>query len=319
MWENVRLCKGDDRLTYFDLNDFDEAILAPGVLDIARLLTSILVETQQWGIREADALAMVRQVRDVYCAELRTGNVRWIERKTARGIVKRLLAQVTGRSRAELLDRYTRTTGKRRRFVLDGQRVLPIQADERVTAERVINALSVSAGQASFRVLDIARRVAGVGSLGVIRYVALIEVERSPDQHLLLDIKQARPSSVTPYVTIPQPRWPSDAARVVEVQRRAVAVAPAFLQAVSIDDTSYVVRELQPIDDRLHLGIWKERPKKLCDAFIMIARLAAWSVYRVSGRHGAATADDWEVFAARDDSAAGTRYWSVSVRRRGRP
>src|SRR5439155_13621635 len=41
--ENFGSYKGDNRLVYFDVNDFDEAALAPASWDIVRFLTSVLV------------------------------------------------------------------------------------------------------------------------------------------------------------------------------------------------------------------------------------------------------------------------------------
>src|SRR5512139_648781 len=41
--ENFGSYKGDDRLAYFDINDFDEGVLAPCTWDLARFLTSIFV------------------------------------------------------------------------------------------------------------------------------------------------------------------------------------------------------------------------------------------------------------------------------------
>ncbi len=39
--ENFGSYRGDNRLVYFDLNDFDEAMLAPVLWDIVRMTTSI--------------------------------------------------------------------------------------------------------------------------------------------------------------------------------------------------------------------------------------------------------------------------------------
>src|ERR1041384_4397818 len=39
--ENFGSSPGDTRLVYFDLNDFDEAALAPATADLTRLLTSL--------------------------------------------------------------------------------------------------------------------------------------------------------------------------------------------------------------------------------------------------------------------------------------
>lgn len=306
--ENVGTYKGDNRLTYFDLNDFDEAILAPGVWDIARLLASILVGAEQWHLGEEDALTLVREVRDIYCAELRAGKARWIERETARGAVRRLLAQVTSRSRPALLDHYTRRVKRRRWLVPDGRKLLPVSVPDRLRAEQVVQGVAAARSQAGqddadvfFEVHDVAQRVAGVGSLGVTRYAVLVHGHGSPDGNVLLDVKQATPSALAPVVRVTQPEWRNEAERIVHVQTRAVAIAPALLHAVTVEDTSYVVRELQPVADRLQLARWAGRPKKLREAFTLMARLAAWATDRTSGWHTAAPADAWAAFAARDD------------------
>src|SRR5476649_2614882 len=41
--ENYGSYKGDNRLVYFDLNDFDEALLAPCIWELARMCTSIFI------------------------------------------------------------------------------------------------------------------------------------------------------------------------------------------------------------------------------------------------------------------------------------
>ena len=41
--ENFGTFKGDNRMVYFDLNDFDEAILAPVLWELVRIVTSIFI------------------------------------------------------------------------------------------------------------------------------------------------------------------------------------------------------------------------------------------------------------------------------------
>ena len=41
--ENFGSFKGDNRLAYFDMNDFDESLLAPCLMDVVRLCTSIFL------------------------------------------------------------------------------------------------------------------------------------------------------------------------------------------------------------------------------------------------------------------------------------
>ncbi|MDB5139616.1 MAG: hypothetical protein JWR12_1532 [Mucilaginibacter sp.] len=46
--ENYGSYKGDNKLVYFDLNDFDEGILAPVCYELARMVTSILSLSNHW-------------------------------------------------------------------------------------------------------------------------------------------------------------------------------------------------------------------------------------------------------------------------------
>lgn len=102
------------------------------------------------------------------------------------------------------------------------------------TVLRHASKFSASQGNPNFyKMIDVARRIAGTGSLGVDRYVILVEGKGSPDNNYLLDLKEALPSVVTPHVKTPQPHWDTEAARVVAVQQRAQAVSQAFLHADS--------------------------------------------------------------------------------------
>ena len=48
--QNFGSYKGDNRLVYFDLNDFDESLLAPASLDLVRFLCSVLVAAPDLGV-----------------------------------------------------------------------------------------------------------------------------------------------------------------------------------------------------------------------------------------------------------------------------
>ncbi len=302
--ENFGSYKGDNRLTYFDLNDFDESARAPAAWDTARLLASVLVSAPSIGLTEQEAAGLTSLALDAYVTELRAGKPRWIERETARGIVSRLLSQVGRRGRPELLDHYSKVTrhGKTRKLVPDGEHILPVTDTERERAASIIGAVSNASPEPGFfNVIDVARRVAGTGSLGVERFVVLVEGRGSPDRNLLIDVKQQVASSLAAWSPLAQRDWPSEGDRVCAVQHRAQAVSPALLRPVSARGLSYVVKELQPIADRINLASWSTKPHKLATAIQTFARLAAWAQLRTVGWHHGATADEWCEFAARDD------------------
>src|SRR5580765_2563005 len=58
--ENFGTYKSDNRQVYFDLNDFEEAILAPSLWEIARMTTSIMNAFDTLKIEETKALRMAQ-------------------------------------------------------------------------------------------------------------------------------------------------------------------------------------------------------------------------------------------------------------------
>jgi len=65
-FENFGSYKGDNRLVYFDINDYDEAALAPVTWDIIRLLTSIQCGADALNATHAEALAVSQTCLDEY-------------------------------------------------------------------------------------------------------------------------------------------------------------------------------------------------------------------------------------------------------------
>lgn len=293
--ENFGSYKGDNRLCYFDINDFDEAALAPCTWDLARFLCSLLVGAQTLGVEQSQALRLCEGFLDHYCRELGEGKARWIERATATGMIRDLLKNLKRRSHLDLLDERTCGQRGRRRLKIDGK-ALAASADEKHQVTALIG--RYAAGQPNpdfFRVLDVARRIAGIGSLGIDRYVVLVN-GKGPERHYLLDLKHQPGSSLTPYLSVPQPAWNSEAERVAILQYRGQAIAPAFLAAVSDGKRSYLLKELMPQQDRLNLEDWHGKFRRLEKVVHAMAELAAWQHIRTGGWQGSAGVDQWQAF-----------------------
>ncbi len=301
-FENFGSYKGDNRLVYFDLNDFDEAVLAPCTWEIARFLSSLLVGAAEIGINHSEAQALSQVFIDRYRAALCQGKARWTERSTAKGMVRDLLQQLKKRSLADFVASRTVTKKGRQQLRCDGKKALPVSdADRQRIAGFIDNFAGTTADPAFFKVIDIARRIAGTGSLGLERYIILVEGHGSPEGRHLLDLKHAPGSALQPYVPQAQPVWPSEAERVRWVQQAAQAISPAFLHAVTLGQRSYILRELMPSQDRLRLAQWEGRFRRLESAVQSMADNVAWAQLRASGRHGASCADALIDFARRDD------------------
>ena len=298
--ENFGSFRGANGLACFDVNDFDEAALAPGTWDMLRLATSILVwaRTRHRLVGERRALAKISI--NAFADALMSGKPEALERTTAAEPVRTLLRQVERRSAQARLNRRIERRGGTGPVCLrlDPFHALPAPLQERSRVTRGIDQFAArSANPESFRVLDVARRVAGLGSLGLPRWLVLVEGNGSPNGCWLLDIKAARCSSAAAAAGTRQPRWPSDAARVAEVQRWLQAEPPALLSNIALGREQYIIRELQPESDRLRLDHLDREPSEVSEALQAMGRLAAFGLLRGAGRGRAASVTEWVDFA----------------------
>lgn len=295
--ENFGCYKGANGLAYFDINDFDEATLAPAARDLTRFATSTLLAARVIGLPSAEGRLLCSQAHLAYSHALSIGKPMWIERATAKGMVKQLLKGVKRRTRAELLRERTEIVHGRRRLRIDRRHALPATHEMRAIVTRALGASHVGrAAPRFFRVLDVARRIAGTGSLGVRRFIVLVHGHAGKNGNVLIDLKQAAPSALLPTVSAHQPRWFSNADRVVSIQHRVQAVSPALLHATRVGSVSYILRELQPLEDRLALADARNDRDRLAGALRVMAQVVAWGQLRSSGQQGSAITDEWIAF-----------------------
>lgn len=303
--ENFGSYKADNRLVYFDINDFDEACLAPALYEMVRLLTSVLVGAADLKLSRAEALGLCHSAVDAYARALAFGKARWVEPETSDGMVRELFDGLAKRTRVDHLDRRTELKSKKRVLRVDGKKALPVDDPSREAVTAFMESFAKEAqtpdASAFYRVIDVARRIAGTGSLGVDRYVVLVEGKGSPDGNYLIDLKEALPSSVAPNLKTKQPRWQTEAQRVVAVQQRMQAVSQAFLHAVTFNGRPYVLRGLQPSEDRVALANWGSLLPRLEGVVNTMAELCAWAQLRSGGRQGSAIADEMIAFGEKTD------------------
>uniref|UniRef100_B8HPY2 DUF2252 domain-containing protein n=1 Tax=Cyanothece sp. (strain PCC 7425 / ATCC 29141) TaxID=395961 RepID=B8HPY2_CYAP4 len=302
--ENFGSYKGDNRLVYFDINDFDEAILAPCTFDIVRLLTSIeLAFAQTEGI---DPQLLAETALEAYVEALSDGKARWVERDTATGLVKLLLKREKELDRQSFLDERTEIEAGERRIKIRDKKTRPLPQDRKQLIQTFLESHAAQQPNPDFfKFIDAAWRIAGTGSLGLERYMVLVEGKGSPDENYLLDLKIARPSSLENIIQLKQPKWKSQGKRIVAIQKRMQAISPALLHAVTITDRSFVMREYQPTEDKIDL----EENRDLEDLIGLVntvGQVVAWAQLRSNGRQGAAIADDLIEFAEK-------KHWRKTV------
>jgi uncharacterized protein (DUF2252 family) len=295
--ENFGSYKGDNRLVYFDLNDFEEAILAPLSWELARMITSIDVAFDSFEIADERGDDMVEQFLFTYAETLKNGKACYIEFKIANGVVKSFLEAVGKRPHQELLNERTCGAEDCRRLLIDKDHYIEIPTGLKNELMDLIQLWAAKKNQLlNHRCVDVAFRIAGTGSVGINRYCFLFQPLDNTNDYKLIDMKEARPSSLSKYIPYQQPSWTTEAKRIYFVQKFMQNNNPELLSTTRFKKSSYVIRELQPSSDKIDFKKIKEQHEDIRQVINDMAMLTASAHIRVSGRKGAAVADDLMLF-----------------------
>lgn len=291
--ENFGSYKGDNRVVYFDVNDYDESILAPVTWEVVRALSSIHVASEVLGLSNEQAAELSRRYIETYITSLQSGKALAVEKETVKGLLKTFLVKVAKRSDKELIKK--RAFINKKELKIDNIKALPLK-NKRHVIKCAKEWLEVHYGKGSIKIHDAACRVAGTGSLGLRRYVVLKEIIATGELRLI-DIKEAAPSSLLPYVSIKQPVWANEAERVKTLQKRGQYVQPAWLHTLEMDGIAFIAKELQPTEDKMDLNLCNGKTKRLSGIICNMAQLNASENLRSSGRQGSSIADELITFA----------------------
>jgi len=296
--ENFGSYKGDNKLVYFDLNDFDEGLLAPVCYELARMLSSIYVAFGNLGIEPEKAKKMADLFLKTYSATLARGKSISIEPRTAKGIVCDFLTQATRSREKELLKK--RTVSKKKKIMLSLADEHHYKLDKILKRELKAHInewiKTSSDGPYNYEVISAVFRLAGTGSIGVKRYLFLLKSTNTKNKYLLLDMKQARASSLLPYLPVQQLQWDSEAARVIGIQQRMQNVPAALLSTTLFRGESYILQELQPVKDTIKFKLLKDSYRDMYQVIDDMAALTASAQLRSGGMQGSAIIDELMAF-----------------------
>jgi len=297
--ENFGSFKANNRLVHFDLNDFDEAVLAPATWEVLRLVTSILIAFQSLDIESKRAYKMAQLFLKTYSDVLGKGKAYYIESKTARGIVRSFLENASNRSKKDLLRKRISVSKDTLTIMKDNPKHFEIDKSLKRELYHHITDWIIYGhdGPYNYEVKDVAFRLAGTGSVGVRRYVFLLQSTNTVGRKfLLVDMKEVRRSALMPYVPVPQPQWASEAERVVAIQQRMQNIPPALLSHSEFQGRSYLIQEMQPEKDSINFKLLRDQYRDMYQVIDDMAMLTASSQLRSSGRQGAANADELITF-----------------------
>src|SRR5262245_47074664 len=158
--------------------------------------------------------------------------------------VSELLARVAARKRRELLEKRTVAVGNRRRFRI-GDNFLKLPRATRTACTRAFQRFAAEqakqAGRSPerFSVLDVAFRVAGLGSLGRFRVAVLAEGHGSVDGAWMFDMKEMAESAGAAFATHPMDPGPG---RVANALRTLLRAPPVMLRTVGALGRGLLVR-----------------------------------------------------------------------------
>ncbi|MEP6750011.1 MAG: DUF2252 family protein [Bacteroidota bacterium] len=306
--ENFGSYKGSNRLVYFDMNDFDEALLAPALSEICRLAASVQIAAAESKFSRRKKDSLVSTLLHSYRDTLKKNKSIVIERGTARGFIKKLVTKVAERKEMDLVRKRTDEIKPEKLLMTD--RMFPLEKSEKKSIISAFNTWLADNAHDNVKAIDAAFRIAGTGSIGVKRYILLVAYIHNTRKKLLIDVKEAMPPASRAYVNLVQPAWQNEAERVIAVQEMMEHVSPAFLSSFQHNENWFVVKELQPTADKVNLFQTIKQPDHMDNYLADLGMLTASGQLRSSGRHGSVTADELSHFAADDSWVYILTEWS---------
>jgi len=295
--QNFGTYKADNRMVYFDVNDFDDALLLPITWELGRMLTSIYLAAEELDLEKNETNQLVAAFLESYTKTLHTGKPVDIERRTATGMLKDFFESLEKRRRRDFIKERTIKTDTGRTLNLDIEKVLPATPRQRSEVEINLQEwLNEHPNPFFQRICDVGIRCTGTASLGLERYVIL--AENAKEKLYLLDLKEARTSTLASLVTLPQPLWPSEAERIVQIQSRVNNVLPTLLSPIVFPNKSFVIKELQPEQDKFDFHLhWDGELDSMEKLIQTIAVITASGHLRSAGRQGSSITDELIAFS----------------------
>lgn len=290
--ENFGSFKGDNRLVYFDLNDFDEAVMAPLSFEVLRFATAILIASDLFKYSNKQASELVLSALTTYRDTIIRSKALMMERDVATGMMRDFFDRLSQKNRDAFINRITKPKGKKIHLLIDDIHNHKMDKDAH---DRLMSWYDTEFAHADrlkdMEIQDCAYRVAGTGSIGSERYMMLVRNKKTKKCYLL-DMKESKPSSLLKHIDIKQPKWTNEAERIITIQTRMQFCQPALLRPVYYNKKWFVLKELQPVLDKVDLTLAQGKLDKLEDIILPMAKLAAYAHLRGTGRQGSSTADE---------------------------
>ena len=305
-----------ERRLVFDVNDFDETLPGPFEWDVKRLAASLAVAGRDNGFPAKDRRKIVlaaaegyrsamhdfarQSLMDVWYAHMdieKTLNDFRAQIKAKRlKAGEKLLAKAHSRDSMQALGKLTTVVDGRRQIIADPPMIVPIEdVFSDVQADALFEELNAVLGKyrrtlqsdrrhllEQFAMVQVARKVVGVGSVGTRAWIVLMETGDGIEP-LFLQAKEAQPSVLAEYCGRSQ--YNNEGERVVAGQHLMQAQSDIFLgwtRATGADgiDRDFYLRQLR--DWKFSVPIEQMIPPGMT----IYARLCGWTLARAHARSG---------------------------------
>lgn len=273
--QNFGLFASPERHLLFDLNDFDETLPGPWEWDVKRLTTSVVLALRDEGYSDADAMAGAVETARAY----RIGMAKFAEMSALdiwyskvdidefipemnpanRKFAAKVAQKARRRTTLQALGKLTEVVDGVPRIVDDPPIVehLPDSATDYAIAsvvDRYRETLSEDRRLLfdRYEIIDVARKVVGVGSVGTHCWIALLSANKERDDLLFLQIKEANMSVMEPYLG--NSEFANHGQRVVVGQRLMQAASDVFLGWSKFRERHYYIRQLRDMKGSVDLS-----------------------------------------------------------------
>jgi uncharacterized protein (DUF2252 family) len=296
-----------ERQLLFDLNDFDETLPGPWEWDVKRLAASFTIAGRNNGFTRKQIqgitatcvssyrTSMTRfagmQELDVWYSHLAVEELLPLVKR--RQQLEKVIAKAKTRDSLQAASKLTEIVDGRRRIVSDPPLLVPVE-DYRGIDPAHVRALLEAAfvdykktlqdDRRSlldrFRMVDVARKVVGVGSVGTLCLIALLQ-GRDEDDLLLLQIKEATRSVLEDHLK--RSRYRTHGQRVVHGQRLMQAASDPFLGWVVGRGQAHRHFYWRQLRDWKASAVIEEQDPALMTGY---ARVCGWTLARAHARSG---------------------------------
>jgi uncharacterized protein (DUF2252 family) len=297
-----------ERNLVFAINDFDEVSPGPWEWDLKRLAASAAVAVRFMGGDKAAAETAARACVQSYRKRMRRyaemGYLEvWYDTIDERAVLgglsprlrrraERAIAKARAKGHIRSLDKLTEQVDGQPRIVEDVPLIVrethtengtPVHEALNEMLAAYLDSLPVDRQRllARYRIVDAARKVVGVGSVGTGCWVMLLQGV-DDDDPLFLQVKEARASVLAPYVDLPMP-ISGQGQRVVVGQRLTQGSPDIFLGWGKVDGRDFYIRQLA---DMKGSASFAEGDREGVDRFIEYCGLCGWALALAHAKSG---------------------------------